>query len=320
MRVVVLGMNSLVIVSCPSDRNAAVIDNIPPESPPSPEQMRSRLLALAYRMLGTVADAEDAVQDAYVRFQQARDIEKPDAWLVKTTTRLCIDRLRQAKRRAGYSGSWLPEPISDRWDGAAQDRTELAESLSMAFLVLLETLSPAERAAYLLREVFDYDFEQIATLLDKSPVNVRQITARAKKRLNEKERRFTPHTEHVDELAQRFYAACQSGDMPTIEALLADDAMYFSDGGGKVHAAPKPFGGTHRIAKLLSTVFRKRMAACDLRFATVNGQPGVVFSLAGQPIHILSFAVEAGRIGSLYSMLNPDKLQHWSPPSPESLS
>ena len=157
------------------------------------EQLRPKLLGLAYRMLGSAADAEDAVQDAYLRFQQAdaaaEGIASPDAWLVKATTRLCIDRLRQAKRREAYVGPWLPEPVAETWPGAGQDRLELAESLSMAFLVLLESLSPAERAAYLLREVFNYEFDEIATLLHKTPVNVRQITARAKKRLAQKERR-----------------------------------------------------------------------------------------------------------------------------------
>src|SRR5947209_6294128 len=181
------------------------------------ETLRPRLLALAYRMLGSVADAEDAVQDAYLRLQQAAGVASPDAWLVKATTRLCIDRLRLARRRREYVGPWLPEPTAGGWDGAAIDRPELAESLSMAFLVLLETLSPAERAAYLLREVFDYEFEEIATLLDKTPVNVRQIAARARRRLGERERRFVPVPAEADELAARFFDACRTGDIGAIE-------------------------------------------------------------------------------------------------------
>ncbi len=276
------------------------------------EALRPRLLGLAYRMLGTVADAEDAVQDAYLRFQQTSNIQAPDAWLVKTTTRICVDRLRQSKRRATYVGPWLPEPVSDTWDGATHDRMELAESLSMAFLVVLETLSPVERAAYLLREVFEYDFDEIATLLDKSAVNVRQITARAKKRLHVRERRFQPEPHHADDLATRFFTACQTGDIETLESLLAEDAVYYSDGGGKAHAAPKPFSGVRRISNLLEVVFRKRSNLCTLELVTVNSQPGIVFRRDGQAIHVLTFAAEEGRIYSLYSVLNPDKLQRWS--------
>lgn len=276
------------------------------------EALRPRLLGLAYRMLGTVADAEDAVQDAYLRYQQTSNIQAPDAWLVKTTTRLCVDRLRQIKRREAYAGPWLPEPVSNTWDGATHDRMELAESLSMAFLVVLETLSPVERAAYLLREVFEYDFDEIATLLDKSTVNVRQITARAKKRLNTRERRFYPEPRQADDLASRFFTACQTGDVATLESLLAEDAVYYSDGGGKAHAAPKPFSGVHRISNLLEVVFRKRANLYTLEMVTVNSQPGIVFRKDGQAIHVLTFAAEGGRIHSLYSVLNPDKLQRWS--------
>jgi RNA polymerase sigma-70 factor (ECF subfamily) len=287
-------------------------------SPPEPrttdyERMRPRLLALAYRMLGSAADAEDAVQDAFLRLQLAGGIDSPDAWLVKTTTRLCIDRLRKAKRRAEYVGPWLPEPIPDNWEEPAPDRLELAESLSMAFLVLLETLSPAERVAYLLREVFDYEFEEIAALLDKTSVNVRQMTARAKKRLARKEHRYQPETGRADDLAGRFFDACRAGDIHSIESLLSEDAVYYSDGGGKAHAAPRPILGRPRIANLLSVVFRKRQRSCVLSSNTVNGQPGLVFTQAGKAIQVLTFAVEEGRVSRVYSVLNPDKLRLWPP-------
>jgi RNA polymerase sigma-70 factor, ECF subfamily len=276
-----------------------------------PEGMRPRLLALAYRMLGSVADAEDAVQDAYLRLQQAAEVASPDAWLVKVTTRLCIDRLRLARRRREYVGPWLPEPTTDGWEGAATDRPELAESLSMAFLVLLETLSPAERAAFLLREVFDYEFEEIAALLDKTPVNVRQIAARARRRLGERERRFVPEKSEADDLATRFFDACRSGDIEAIESLLTPDVVYYSDGGGKAHAAPEPIHGTRRVANLLAVVHRKRRKYCDVSMTTVNGQPGVVFSEAGKVIQIITFASEQGRVATLYTVLNPDKLRRW---------
>lgn len=274
--------------------------------------MRPRLLALAYRMLGSAVDAEDVVQDAYLRFQQTSGIDAPEAWLVKATTRLCIDQLRKAKRRAEYVGPWLPEPIPDTWEETAPDQVELSESLSMAFLVLLEALSPAERAAYLLREVFDYEFEEIAALLDKTAVNVRQLTARARKRLEQKERRFQPKAGQADELANRFFAACRAGDIHSIESLLSEEVVYYSDGGGNAPAAPKPLYGRYRIANLLSVVFRKRQRFCVLTSNTVNGQPGIVFTHKGKAIQVLTFAAEEGRVTRLYSVLNPDKLHRWT--------
>jgi RNA polymerase sigma-70 factor (ECF subfamily) len=181
----------------------------------------------------------------------------------------------------------------------------------MAFLVLLETLTPAERAAYLLREVFDYEFEEIAALLDKTRVNVRQITARARKRLGEKERRFRPAAGEADDLADRFYDACRSGDIGAIESLLSPEVVYHSDGGGKAHAAPRPIEGPRRVANLLAVVHRKRRTYCEVSLTTVNGQPGVVFSEAGRAIQITTFAAEGGRIVAFYTVLNPDKLRHW---------
>ncbi|WP_422925560.1 RNA polymerase sigma factor SigJ [Singulisphaera sp. PoT] len=282
------------------------------------ESIRPRLLALAYRLLGSAADAEDAVQDAYLRLQQVGGVESHEGWLVKATTRLCIDRLRRAKRRAEYVGPWLPEPIPETWEPGKPDQLELAESLSMAFLILLESLSPAERAAYVLREVFDYEFDEIAEVLDKTAVNVRQITARAKKRLGQKDQRYSPDPGLAEDLAARFFDACRSGDLHSIESMLAEDAIYYSDGGGRAPAAPKPLVGTHRIANLLSVVFRKRQLACDLATTIVNGQPGVVFSMAGAVVQVLTFDSESGRISRLYSVLNPAKLRRWhTPGSPE---
>ena len=295
------------------DQIDRLIMNIQREPPTMDvRRTRPRLLALPYRMLGSAADAEDAVQDAYLRLQQTGTVNSTEAWLVKVTTRLCIDRLRQAKRRAEYVGPWLPEPLPDRWVEPAPDRLELAESLSMAFLVLLEALSPSERAAYLLREVFDYEFDEIAALLDKSPVNVRQITARAKKRLGRKERRYVAEAGQADVLAGRFFAACRAGDIHSIESLLSDETIYYSDGGGNAPAAPKPLLGRHRITNLLSVVFHKRLRYCVLTSHTVNGQPGIVFSQDGQALQVLTFAAEEGRVSRIYSVLNPDKLRRWN--------
>lgn len=277
-------------------------------------ELRSKLLAVAYRMLGSVADAEDAVQDAFVKFQQAGErgaIASPDGWLVKATTRLCIDRLQQAKRREAYHGPWLPEPVPAGWDGAAESQAELAESLSMAFLVLLETLSPAERAAYLLREAFGYEFDEIASLLDKTPVNVRQLMARARKRLDAHERRFEASREQAEKLAERFFAACRDADQDAIKSLLDADVTYYSDGGGKVHAAPRPLHGADQVSRLLSVVFRKFRAAGEYRSTTVNGQPGVVFYAEGQPVVTYSIAGDGERVREVFVVLNPDKLALW---------
>lgn len=281
------------------------------------ERLRPRLLALAYRMLGSTADAEDAVQDAYLRYQQASNVQAADAWLVKATTRLCIDRLRQAKRREAYIGPWLPEPVAETWAGAAVDRLEMAESLSMAFLVLLETLSPAERAAYLLREVFGYEFEEIAELIDKTPVNVRQIVARARKHVENNDRRFRTTAGQAEELANRFFEACRSGDVDAIESLLAPDAVLYSDGGGKAFASPRPLDDRRQIAKLLSVTFRKFYVHCESAATKVNGRPGAVFSSGGKAFSVVTFAESQAGVARLYIVLNPDKLGRWSSPEPE---
>jgi RNA polymerase sigma-70 factor (ECF subfamily) len=280
------------------------------------ERLRPKLMAVAYRMLGTVADAEDAVQDAYLRYHRhAVGIDNPEGWLVKATTRLCIDRLRTA-RREEYVGPWLPEPVPEAWAGAvAEDRAELTESLSMAFLVLLETLTPAERAAYLLREVFGYGYDEIADLLDKTAENARQIAARAKKRLGTRERRFTPAEGRADALAERFFTACQSGDLHAIEAMLAADVVLYSDGGGKAFAARQPVSGVRKVANLLAVVFRKLRQVGELTLTPVNGRPGVVFTIGGKVVEVVTVAPDpdGGAVGIVYIVLNPDKLRRWPP-------
>ncbi|MDG3008048.1 RNA polymerase sigma factor SigJ [Paludisphaera mucosa] len=279
------------------------------------DRLRPKLLAVAYRMLGDATEAEDAVQDAYLRHHQhAGEVVDAEPWLVKTTTRICIDRLRRAKaRREAYVGPWLPEPVPPTWPGAAPDRAELAESLSMAFLVLLETLSPAERAVHLLREVFGYDFEEIAGLLDKSPVNVRQIASRAKKRLDRREPRFRPDPGEADALAERFFAACREGDVQAVESMLAADVVLYADGGGKTFAAPRPVVGVHKIARLLTVAFRKLEAVGEASYAVVNGRPGLVFTLGGHAHEVATVAADPGgaSVAAVYIVLNPDKLGLW---------
>ncbi len=276
-------------------------------------RLRPRMMSVAYRMLGSVTDAEDAVQDAFVRLQTAGDISSPEGFLIRTTTRLCIDRLRQARRRERYVGQWLPEPVSEIRDGEAN--VELAESLAMAFLVMLEILTPDERAAYLLREVFGYGYDEIGELLDKTPDNVRQITARARKRLDLKERRFATPSAEADELAARFIAACRSGKVSEIESMLAGDAVLQADGGGKAHAARQPVAGAQKIANLLAVVFCKRMKDCELSLRAVNGQLGVVFTREGRAVQVYAFASEAKAITRVFIVLNPDKLSRWGVPA-----
>lgn len=302
--------------------------SLPLEPPTEAARLRPKLLGVAYRMLGSAADAEDAVQDAFLKFHEvAADagqgrIASPEAWLVKTTTRRCIDKLRQAKRREEYHGPWLPEPVAESWDGAAMDRLELAESLTTAFLVLLETLSPTERAVYLLREVFDYEYDDVAALVDKSPANVRQIASRAKKRLGtavpkenmaeNRERPSPSDSRQADEMARKFFAACQSGDRAAIEALLAPEAYLIGDGGGKAHAAPRPVLGAARVANMMAVVFRKQRRDATLRFTQVNGRLGAVFSTRdGAARLVFTLAVSNSGVATVYGMLNPEKLRRF---------
>ena len=265
---------------------------------------RPRMMSVAYRMLGSVADAEDAVQDAFVRLQAAEEVSSPEGFLIRTTTRLCIDRLRAVRRRKEYVGPWVPEPVDTR-DGARD--SALAESLAQAFLLLLERLSPDERAAFLLRTVFDYEYAEIAEVLGKSEVHVRQIVSRARRRLGHDVPRFRPAPHEADGLAERFVAACRAGDVRSIEEMLTEDVEVLSDGGGKVSAARAVITGRGRAARFLAGVFSKKRRDCELHATTVNGEPGVVFTSGGVVIHVVSLRIEGG-VRAVYMTLNPDKL------------
>ncbi|MBP3957369.1 RNA polymerase sigma factor SigJ [Gemmata sp. G18] len=270
--------------------------------------LRPRMMSVAYRMLGSVADAEDAVQDAFVRYQTAGGVSSPEGFLVRTTTRLCIDRLR-ARQRAGYVGPWVPEPVDTR--GAARD-TALAESLTQAFLLLLERLTPDERAAFLLRTVFDYEYGELAEALGKSEVHARQIVSRARQRLGlDGERRFRATRERADGLAERFVAACREGDVRAVERMLAEDVEIHSDGGGRVSAARVVIRGRERAARFLTGVFSKKRRNCDMRATTVNGAPGVVFSSGGVVVQVTALSLGTD-VRAVYISVNPDKLARWS--------
>jgi len=275
------------------------------------EELRPYLFAIAYRMLGSVADAEDVVQETFLRYHAAEtEPESPKAYLATITTRLAIDQLRSARtQREVYPGQWLPEPLAE--EDAAQ-HAEMADSLSLAFLHLLEKLSPVERAVFLLREVFDYPHEDVARIVGKSPANSRQILTRAHAHIDEGRRRFEVSRAEREEVAQRFIEAWETGDTDGLVAVLAPDATLYGDGGGKAPAITEPLVGALRIAKAL---IGWRPLALERgvthRTATVNGQPGVVYHWPdGSVAGVQELEIADGVVVAIRSVLNPDKLAH----------
>jgi RNA polymerase sigma-70 factor, ECF subfamily len=283
----------------------------------NPEELRPYLFSIAYRMLGSVAEAEDVVQDAFLRYQEAEpEAESPKAYLATVTTRLAIDHLRSARaRREVYPGEWLPEPIVE--DEAAR-HAETADTLSLAFLHLLEKLSPVERAVFLLREVFDYAYDEIAAIVGKSPENCRQILVRAHRHIEEGRRRFEVSRQERDEVARRFLAAWEDGDTEALVELLAPDATVYGDGGGKAPSIPAPLIGAERVAKaLIGWGHRALEIGLVHRPALVNGDPGVVFyGEDGQAVWVAAFEIAEGVVVAVRSVLNPDKLEHVPPAAP----
>ncbi|HEX4612862.1 MAG TPA: RNA polymerase sigma factor SigJ [Urbifossiella sp.] len=269
---------------------------------------RPRMLSVAYRMLGRVADAEDAVQDAFVRYQAAGAVTSPEGFLIRTTTRLCIDRLRADRRRKEYVGPWLPEPVDT---GAGAPNPALAESLTQAFLLMLERLSPDERAAFLLRTVFDYEYAEIAGVVGKSEGHVRQIVSRARQRLARDGARFRPTPHAASGLAERFIAACRAGDVKLVEAMVTEDVEVHSDGGGVVSAARVVIRGPARAARFLAGVFSKKRSDCGVRATTVNGEPGVVLTSGSAVVLVVTLHIADG-VRAVYMTNNPDKLARWS--------
>jgi RNA polymerase sigma-70 factor (ECF subfamily) len=290
------------------------------------EQFRRRLLGLAYRMLGSMADAEDAVQDAYVRWHAAdhKSVSDARAFLMTTTTRICLDALTSARaRREAYVGPWLPEPVVDTAALAPDSRTELAEDLSIALLLTLDRLSPLERAAFLLHDVFDFSFSEVAAALERSEAACRQLASRARAHVRAaRPRGATAPTARSDEidakhaqLISAFAAATQSGDLNRLTQLLANDVRVVTDGGGKVRAAQNVIDGADRAARFLVDATRKRADAWwrddfRLRFATINGMPGVIVDGPEGPVQTAAFEIEGDVIRGLYVVRNPDKLRH----------
>jgi RNA polymerase sigma-70 factor (ECF subfamily) len=273
------------------------------------EQSRRRLFGIAYRMLGSKADAEDMVQEAYLRWHQAPadEIRSPEAWLVTVVTRLCIDRLRSAAaERETYPGMWLPEPL---FGESPDEQVELASNLSMAFMILLERLAPAERAAFLLRDVFDCPYSEIARIIGKSEAACRQIVSRARERVRRDQPRFEASEEDRLRLMEKFATAIDANDEQTLLALFAEDATLTSDGGGKTPAARNVIRGPERITRLFLAVARKLKGRVTRSLLPINGEPGLVTYIDGRPVSALSFVTDGARIHALYNVLNPDKLK-----------
>lgn len=279
---------------------------------------RRLLFSIAYRMTGSAGDADDLVQEAFLRLERARQdgaaIDEPRAWLAAVTTRLAIDHLRSARvRRESYVGPWLPEPLLADEAPGPDEHAEMADSLSQAFLVLLETLSPVERAVFLLREVFGYDYGEVAGLVGRREDHCRQILARARRRVEDGRPRFTPDRRRRAELLERFLAASDRGDVTALEELLAEDVVLYSDGGGKANAARRPILGAAKVIRLMTSIARKRRDATVRRLA-VNGEPGAaVVAADGTLTDVLTIDVAEDRIRAVYIVRNPDKLARAAP-------
>ena len=279
------------------------------------DEQRPRLLGLAYRMLCVMADAEDVLQDAYLRWRSVElaEIESPQAWLTTVVTRLSIDRLRRARiEREAYVGPWLPEPLSDRDVPSPESALELEGELSIAFLVLLETLSPNERAAFLLHDILDEDYSDVAAMLGKTEAACRQMVHRARERVTAKRRRFVVDDKTRVEMLRKFVDAVNGGDREALKALFAPDATLISDGGGKAIAARRPLLGAERIATLWYAVARRSRIRVERTIVRVNGQPGVAQYFDGRLHSVAVIETDGERIHRYYSIANPDKLKSFA--------
>jgi RNA polymerase sigma-70 factor (ECF subfamily) len=283
--------------------------------------LRPLLFSIAYRMLGSVSEAEDIVQEAFVRYQQAlagdTTVESPKAYLSAVVTRLAIDHLKSARvRRETYVGEWLPEPlVTDEGVGDPSGHAEQVESLSMSFLLLLERLTPVERAVFLLHDVFDYDFGEVGRIVGRTPTTCRQHAVRARRFIADNRPRFDASEAKHHELMSRFFAAAEGGDVEGLIELLAQDAVVHGDGGGKVPQWSQPIVGAEKVARMFATLGRQvRRLAATIERREVNGQPGLVFrGPHGGVFSVMSFEVVDGRIATIRSVVNPDKLRHIGP-------
>lgn len=293
-------------------------------------QYRPLLFSIAYRMLGSVSDAEDMVQDTFLHWQQAPDaaLQSPKAYLTKIITHRCVDHLRRARiQREKYVGLWLPEPLVTKAVDDPANTLALADSLSFAFLIVLESLSPTERAIFLLREVFDYDYAEISDLVGKSETNCRQIVRRSRQRLAERgshqrlehlmsrrhtskgRSRFKVSPEQVEQITRQFMETCTNGDIEELLMLLAPDVTLQSDGDGKVPSALKPVCGSYKVARFLLNVRKQLPPNLIPQLNEINGQPSFINYIKGHPHSVISLDIEDRYIQNIYGVFNPDKLQ-----------
>lgn len=270
-------------------------------------EFRPLLFSIAYRMLGRVTEAEDMVQEAFLRWhrQDGAQIREPKAWLTTAVTRLCIDQMRSVRRqREEYVGVWLPEPVVGDEDAAA----ELADSLGTAFMMMLEELTPVERAAFLLREAFGHDYAAIAEITGKSEANCRQMVSRAKTRLGKAEEVKPTSTEEAERLVKEFLTACETGELKDLMALLTDDAILYSDGGGVVRAAIWPIYGPDKIGRMFLGLRERAIAGWENRIVTINGSTGVITKRRDGSVDVTTFAMEGCKLKAIYLVRNPHKL------------
>ncbi len=285
------------------------------------EEVRPAVFAVAYRMLGTVSEAEEVVQESLLRLHQAlaegERIASPRAYAVTVATRLAIDELRSARaRREVYVGEWMPEPLLEDPGSGPAAQAELADSLSLAFLLVLERLTPEQRGAFLLHDVFDYDYPELARILGVREDNARQLASRARRLVREQRPRFDTSSEQHEALADRFFAAVQDGNLEGLEALLAGEVELHADGGGKVPAIARPLVGRARVARALATWSRlgERIGGLRIERVEVNGQPGArALDPNGELISVLALEIAGGEVRALRSIVNPEKLGHLGP-------
>lgn len=277
------------------------------------QENRDLLFGIAYRMLGSVAEAEDMVQETFIRAQRQDDtpIEAPKAWLVATLTRLCIDQLRSARRRREeYVGVWLPEPLVDSAAKAPDAVASAADSLAVAFLLILEQLTPVERAVFLLREAFDYDYADIARIVNKSEANCRQMFSRAKAHLAKREpatARPTPEAEHI---VGRFFDACASGNLQDLLSVLTDDVVVYTDGGANVRAARRPIRTVDRVSRFLLGIRKRAWYRAGMQLIRVNGDVGMITQRKDGTLNVSAFQFRDDKIAAIFTVSNPEKLGH----------
>ncbi|MEK7426546.1 MAG: RNA polymerase sigma-70 factor [Actinomycetota bacterium] len=284
------------------------------------EAERQRLHALAYRMLGSTVDAQDVVQETWLRWERLGQvgraaIESPAAWLTTAAARLALDTLKSAQRqRERYVGPWLPEPVLTDDDGPLAS-VELAESLTIGFLVVLERLGPVERAVFLLADVFGESYAEIAPIVERSEGACRQIASRARKRVRDERRRFEPAPSRRADLLHAFMAACAFGQIDDLRRILSDDVVLVSDGGQEVHAARRPVIGFHRVSRLLASLTRRMPQDAQVELHEVNGEPGLLFARRGRPWLVMAFEMHGDQIAAIRIVINPAKLSNLRPPA-----